>query len=183
MNLISRWWQSNGFGIESKTDFAFLHDVIREKTPYYAYDDLATRFPTASSADTAKAQLMLRLANYIQPESILTHGNMPDIMVAAIHYGCVRTEIKQHESIYASLTSLSIHATLNSGVLTELIAKRRDDGNQCSAIVLTDINNGNATLWNDIVKAQTITYDMCDIGIALIRPHRYPEHYKILPCK
>ena len=32
---LHRWWQSLGFGIQSKTDFAFLHDVLKERLPYY----------------------------------------------------------------------------------------------------------------------------------------------------
>ncbi len=183
MDYISRWWQSHGFGIESKTDFAFLHDIIRETYPYYAYEDLATHFPETSATDVAKAHLLLRLCNYTQPESTLMHGNVPEIMVAAIHHGCKKTEIKQHDSKYAKLALLNIPAIIHSGLLIELIPKRSADENQCYVIILTDINERNATLWNDIVNAQTITYDMRDTGIALIRPQRYPEHYKILPVK
>ncbi|MBR1840215.1 MAG: hypothetical protein IJ782_06515 [Prevotella sp.] len=43
MNLqkkIARWWQGQGFGIQSRSDYEYLKDVIRESLPYYAYDDI-----------------------------------------------------------------------------------------------------------------------------------------------
>lgn len=40
MNQIQRWWQGRGFGIQSKTDYEYLKDVLKESLPYYAYEDI-----------------------------------------------------------------------------------------------------------------------------------------------
>jgi hypothetical protein len=40
MNSLSRWWQGRGFGIQSKTDYEYLKDVLKETLPYYAYEEI-----------------------------------------------------------------------------------------------------------------------------------------------
>lgn len=40
MTIFRRWWQTHGFGVQSKTDYDYLRDVLTEPLPYYAYDSL-----------------------------------------------------------------------------------------------------------------------------------------------
>ena len=62
--MIKRWWQNHGFGIESRTDYAFLHDVIRENLPYYAYEDIERSNPLASDKELRILKLIFRVKNY-----------------------------------------------------------------------------------------------------------------------
>ena len=47
-----------GFGIQSKTDFNFLNDIIRETHPYYIYNVLKTSYPQYSNKEHERAQLL-----------------------------------------------------------------------------------------------------------------------------
>ena len=40
MNQIARWWHGKGFGIQSRSDYEYLKDVIKEPLPYYAYEQI-----------------------------------------------------------------------------------------------------------------------------------------------
>lgn len=71
MSLISRWWQNKGFGIESATDYAFLHDVIREKMPYYAYDEIERQHPHATQRELRVRQLIYRVRNAFRGEKVV----------------------------------------------------------------------------------------------------------------
>lgn len=178
-DYISRWWQGHGFGIESKTDFAFLHNVILEKTPYYAYEEWDRLFPDTLPNDKRRARLLLRLCNYIQPKTVHIYGNIPQLFITATNNGCGKATTEHHATNFLRLQSINTSAKLNTGTLLEMIPQHHAPNDACYAIMLTDINCGNQALWNDITCANTITYDMRDIGIAIIRHNRYPEHYKI----
>ena len=59
-----------GFGIQSPTDFAFLHDVIREKMPYYAYDDIEKQHPLATQRELRVRKLIFRVRNAFPHEKV-----------------------------------------------------------------------------------------------------------------
>lgn len=71
MNRLARWWQNMGFGIQSPTDFAFLHDVIREKLPYYAYADIESRYPHATQRELRVRKLIFRVRNAFTHEKVV----------------------------------------------------------------------------------------------------------------
>ena len=76
---LKRWWQSKGFGIESKTDYAFLTDVIKEDYPYYAYEDIRHQHPDDSDRDIRKLELRYRVANALKDkEYAIVEGRLED---------------------------------------------------------------------------------------------------------
>ena len=64
--FISRWWQNKGFGIESRTDYDFLHDVIRERLPYYAYSTMRKEHPGDSERQHRQRELIYRVNNALR---------------------------------------------------------------------------------------------------------------------
>ncbi len=76
---LSRWWQNKGFGIESKTDYAFLNDVIKEKYPYYAYEDMRRKHPEDSERELRKRELRFRVANALKNRDYaIVEGRLSD---------------------------------------------------------------------------------------------------------
>lgn len=176
---IKRWWQGHGFGIESRTDFSFLHDVLKEKTPYYAYNDWKKQFTDASEYDTKVARLILRVSNSIQPKTAHVYGRFPPVVKAAISSGCHSTGIELHASPYFRFQSLNIRTRMEQGTAVELLPHNMNETNECVAIIVTHIDSHNSALWQEFVNAPVISYDMRDTGIAIMRKGRYPEHYCI----
>ncbi len=163
MEWISRWWQSLGFGIQSKNDFAFLHDVIKEKHQYYAYQELREHFPDATSQQQQRAELLFRICNAMKPSRIKMLGLPSPIFAEALNIALPANSInkQQPDFIYGEG---ECYIPSFYGINT---------------LVLTHINSYNKELWNRVLQANTITYDMKDIGIALFYKDRYPEHYKL----
>lgn len=178
VNNIKRWWQRKGFGIESKTDYAFLHDIILEKLPYYAYSDLQHLFPNATRKEHKTAQLLLRISNYLQPSSVKIHGNDPQLAAAAVSFGCKRAMVETAQTPYVRLEYAGISSKVDAGLLIEFHQNKRQE-DVPYAIILTHIGSHNVALWRQVLAANAVTYDLRHLGIALMRKGRYPEHYMI----
>lgn len=154
----ARWWQSLGFGIQSPADYAFLHDVLRERLPYYCYEELKGRFPEASDNELETARLLFRIANNIQPEQVQYLGNIPPLYIAHVDAAPKR---KGGRMLIA-----------DGGIVIPHF-------HSYNAIIITDINGSGAGQWLRLTQAKCVTYDMHSIGVALFLKNRYPEHYKV----
>lgn len=175
LSLISRWWQNFGFGIQSKTDFAFLHDVIKEKLPYYAYDDIGKAFPNASKSEIDTARLFYRLGNYIHPSKIINYGLVSDINLYALNLtlqkGTDKVLTEVDEKIGKRILCV-VEGEGSNEVLSSL--------HNVSLLLMSDIQGINKDLWQQVCSCNTVTYDKRNIGIALFQNNRYSEHYYIL---
>lgn len=163
MEWISRWWQSLGFGIQSKTDFAFLHDVIKEKHPYYAFQTLREHFPDATKSQMQRAELLFRVCNAIKPNRMQMAGLPSPLFAEALSMAlsAKRSMTQQPDFIYGE----------GECVIPSFQGLK--------ALVLTHINSSNKDLWERVLKVNSITYDMKDLGIAIFCEGRYPEHYRL----
>lgn len=101
----SRYHKSNGFGIHSPFAFKFVLNVLRERLPYYAYEDIHSlrhsvievtrhhgRHPRIISFKNAK--LMFRVVNYFHPHHILQIGTSYGI--SSFSMLAVATDIHLH---------------------------------------------------------------------------------------
>lgn len=176
---IKRWWQGHGFGIESKTDFNFLHEILKENTPYYAYEEWKELFPDASAEEMELAKLLMRLCNSIQPASVHIYGNASPLTKKALKDGCKNVKTTHHSSPFFRFLTVNIRSKIEHGTAVEILPHSMDEVKDCVAIVLSHINSHNSSLWKAMVKAPIITYDMRDIGVAVMRKGRFPEHYNI----
>ncbi len=177
LDLIKRWWQSHGFGIESKTDFTFLHDIIRERLPYYAYDTMLRDHPHATAADHRTAQLLFRLANHCQPISVTLYGDDDALAADALRHACPHAVLTHADGPYIQLPTLSVSGKVSQGYAAVLCGEANHPTPSPTAIMVTDIRHGTAALWQQLLRAPLITYDMRTVGIALFAKKRYPEHY------
>lgn len=152
VDYISRWWQSKGFGIQSKSDFAYLHDVIKESSRYYAYNEMDAAFPNASSEDTQSAQLLFRLLNNALGTHITIVGQLSPMEQMACRLS------KAEPTIVGTFHNL--HAA--------------------DLVIVKSISTDNSELWQQILQARTVTFDIkASLGICLIQKERYPQHYRI----
>lgn len=86
---LMRHHRSRGFGIHSPSAYRFVTEVLRERCPYYAYDDLRT-LRKALQADgercpgNREVQLLFRLVNHFAPQHILLVGADSALTVVAM---------------------------------------------------------------------------------------------------
>lgn len=173
MNIISRYWQTLGFGIESKTDFAFLHDVIREKRPYYAYNELQEQFPQATKLELRKARLLFRLCNATKASSIRLIGEGSALDIAHITAACPKAVI-HHEASEAC----DVYYAVGRALFNEVTLRKSARDN--TLFIMEGIDNHNYDAWQQLLTLpHVVTYDMVTIGIATVHNTRYAEHYHL----
>lgn len=59
---IRRMGKARGFGIQSPWAYAFVTEVIGERWPYYAYDDINSRYPRR---ERKRQRLYHRICNFV----------------------------------------------------------------------------------------------------------------------
>ena len=89
---LSTWWRwlrrcgcSRGFGVQSPSAYAFIRYVINEHYPYYAYQALQERLSWFDKRGHQIGRLLLRLANFWQPEICIVNEHRFD---EYLHAGC-----------------------------------------------------------------------------------------------
>ena len=87
MNVLGRLWiwlkrfrYRRGYGVHSPFAFNFLTYVVYERGEYYAYRDLMARYPVPffhrRGHEVKCRKFLFRLANYVHPAVIRTHGRI-----------------------------------------------------------------------------------------------------------
>lgn len=100
IEYIRRWWQSRGFGVQSHTDFEYLHEVLRQPLDYYAYASIAS----------PRARLIYRICNAAKKGRVA-------------FVGCFSPEELQAASMAMGQTVASVDSLLHlHGVDTLLIS-------------------------------------------------------------
>lgn len=87
---LARHHRSRGFGIHSPSAYRFVTQVLRERCPYYAYDDMGTlrKALLASGArdliSDHDARLLFRIVNHFTPRHILLVGAGDTLTIASL---------------------------------------------------------------------------------------------------
>ena len=86
---LARHHRSRGFGIHSPSAYKFVTQVLRERLPYYAYDDLRTLRKALHACGERcpgdhEMQLLFRVVNHLAPQHILLVGADSALTVAAM---------------------------------------------------------------------------------------------------
>lgn len=166
------FFQGRGFGVQSPTDYSFIRDVIKERLPYYAYEDMRTLYPSIPRKKEMLCQLLFRIANYAQAETIVC--TIDDEMIRSyLHAGCNKSKITA-EATPDSNPSLWILTAEEVGQLP-LTAGH--------IIIIEGIrrNRKAKRMWKTIMNDDraTITYDLYSFGIVFADTKRYKQHYTI----
>ena len=159
--FIRRLGRCKGFGIQSPSDFAFVNEVVYERSPYYAYEPLRERYPDTRWWEHKLLRLLLRVSNYAQPSHIKTIDSTPVMVTDYLYAGCSRSNSGN---------------TLYYNMMPERFAD-----NDC--IIISDIYGNGAEQW-EILKdkrhtSHLILFDLYYIGIAFVRERRYPELHTV----
>ena len=189
MKLIRRPWvwlsrvrHRRGYGVHSPSAFAFITDVVYERTPFYAYAQLLPlhpwwqrylyRFPITCR------RFLFRLANYAHPATILLLGERP-VERAYLSAACPA----------ATMMNASSHtAASQSPVLLFAAAERLDE----ASALLAALPRGSTLVCEGIYERPearaaweairtharaTRTFDLYTYGVALLDLTLTPDHY------
>ena len=199
---LSTWWRwlrrcgcSRGFGVQSPSAYAFIRYVINEHYPYYAYQELKERLVHLDRRQHKLGRLLLRLANFWQPEiSICNDSLFEDYQ----HAGC--RKVKRVELEHPIQTD---HLLLKDNLLlNEAWGKKRmmvinlekmgmkevrtqvlplcDD--QTMLVLLGNLyREKQGEEWHHLQESDYcgITYDLYSLGIIFFDKKKFKQHYRM----
>ena len=177
MNRIQQAWiwmrrigHCRGFGIQSPTDYRFVRYVINEHWPYYAYQTMGLN---DSWQKRKLGKLYFRLANYLQPSSVID-------IVGAQQY--IKTACPKAQILPESTNLQQLEEKIDLAIVpiqTEYQHLFQCCGNN-SVVVFENIHM-QPELWHCIEYDQrtTVSFDLYYCGIVFFDTSRSPNNYII----
>ena len=175
---IYRWRHCRGFGVQSPSDYSFIRYVVNEHYPYYAYDDLASKYPDLTHILRKKSELLFRIANWIQSPSALIfsqHYVYKEYVSAGCHKTSVRLQSDYSCESIGQLTIASAASTPEDKFM--FLVSHLQDG---QVLVVDDIDtNQGRKLWRSAISNETatISFDLYYMGIVMNVDNRYKHDY------
>ena len=197
---LSTWWRwlrrcgcSRGFGVQSPSAYAFIRYVINEHYPYYAYQELQERLTWFDKREHQTGRLLLRLANFWQPEICIVNEHRFDEYLYAGCRKAKRVEMEQpilkddqllNDNQFQKETrgmKMMVVIDLEKMGMEEvrtLVLPLCDD--QTMLVLLGNLyreKRGEEWLRLQESEHSGITYDLYDIGIIFFDKKVYKQHY------
>lgn len=178
MNRLEQAWvwlrrigHCRGFGIQAPDDYRFVRYVVNEHWPYHAYDQL----PRADQWVTRKlGRLYLRMANHLQPQTIVDLVGMKPYLMA----GCRRARVADRlEALEATPPNSRKLIVAPAGHDAATLTKWCDDNTTLVVNRLWEQRMG----WEELMQAETAitTFDLYYCGIVSFRPRPDRHHYVV----
>lgn len=129
-----RYFRRKGYGVQSPFAYHVVRDIVAETTPFYAYAELRQHF--GRRRDEPLLQLLLRLANDVQPDTVYIYterdASSSDTapLAAYLKAGCRRASIEvwQTESTPPPPRSARLVVAPDARAALALIDNIADDG-------------------------------------------------------
>ncbi len=197
-SALSRYHKSNGFGIHSPFAFYFVLRVLRERSPYYAYQDITElrktviaktirygRHPRIISLKNAK--LIFRVVNHFNPQHILQIGTSYGISSACILKVSTKSDLVLYEpnlndyDITNIILSSFSDRIKDFNKISDAINRYRKNNNENGAFIL--INGINANDYNKLKPY--LSSVLSSNGVIILRNLSRSEQMRILwkECK
>jgi len=184
---IRRVGSSRGFGIQSPSDYSFVCNIVNCRYPYYAYSDLKQVITGISGRERKKAELLFRIANFLQPDTTINLG-MEQWYETYISKACQKTRIynsnetgshnggRQATDVSRCLMLISCQLTYNE----QIYGRYMTDGTILIADGINSSDNARRQ-WERIANDErsTLVFDLYDIGIVIADTKRSKATYKI----
>lgn len=199
---LSTWWRwlrrcgyCRGFGVQSPSAYAFIRYVINEHYPYYAYQELKERLVHLDRRQHKLGRLLLRLANFWQPEiSICNDSLFEDYL----HAGCRKVKwVELEHPIQTDHLLLKDNLLLNEAwgkkrmmvinlekmgmkeVRTQVLPLCDD---QTMLVLLGNLyREKQGEEWHHLQESDYcgITYDLYSLGIIFFDKKKFKQHYRM----
>ena len=199
---LSTWWRwlrrcgcSRGFGVQSPSAYAFIRYVINEHYPYYAYQELKERLVHLDRRQHKLGRLLLRLANFWQPEISICNDSLFEDYLRA---GCRKVKwVELEHPIQTDYLLLKDNLLLNEAwgkkrmmvinlekmgmkeVRTQVLPLCDD---QTMLVLLGNLyREKRGEEWLHLQESDYcgITYDLYSLGIIFFDKKKFKQHYRM----
>lgn len=208
VHLIYKVRHHNGHGIHSPFVFSIINDVIEEKLPYYAYNDINIFLQKKGLTDKneKRNKLIFRVVNRFNPKKILEIGSNNGI--STLYLSAYSTNIK-YKLVTSDQDIKKLHEGWNRKIdylshITEISEKqdlvflqldaldlRKDDlafflinhTHNESVVIIDGLRTKmtNQRFWKKLIANNNvfISLDLYDIGILFFNKKYYKQNYKL----
>lgn len=178
---LRRMSHSRGFGVQSPSAYRFIRYVVSEHYPYYAYDDLRTKYPTLDWLTRKRMELYFRLANFRRAEMLVDYSTDSKLLADYVARGCNRTTtINALQNIADNVPMGFVRISATDGCevfLKKALAKSEPS----SVFIVEDICTNDAAhrMWQTLLGSEkvSVSYDLYYCGIAFFDTDRYKTNY------
>lgn len=173
LSTLLRVPRTRGFGVQSPFAYRFLRDVITERWPYYAYDDLNTL--SLNEEEKKLGQLLLRLSNHFGPHQWY-FGSM-DLLHRCEAYVLAGSHQSKCVSKLPNRVEIALLSAKDS--LEEVLQHVSDD----SVVVLLDLRCRSLSSYDSLRMAYdagaTVCFDLYNQAIIFFNSKFHPHIYKV----
>lgn len=171
-----------GYGVHSPFAFSFISNVVYEKGEYYAYRSLEKQRRLLEKAHRACAsrkidKLLLRLANFSQPDTILVTPEVAELSVCYLKAGRNAARFLPMESE----EEIGLLYIGDIGKYTQNMETYIERATKNSLYIIGEIceSKKNKDAWKNIQQDERvgITFDLYNLGIVFFDRERNKQHY------
>ena len=199
---LSTWWRwlrrcgyCRGFGVQSPSAYAFIRYVINEHYPYYAYRELQKRLTWLDRRGHQTGRLLLRLANFWQPEICIVNEHRFDVYLLAGCRKAKRVEMEhpilkddqllndnQFQKEARGMKRMMVIDLEKMGmeeVRTQVLPLCDD---QTMLVLLGNLyREKQGEEWHHLQESDYcgITYDLYSLGIIFFDKKKFKQHYRM----
>ena len=191
---LRRFRHRRGYGVHSPFAFNFITRIVYERARYYDYDTLREEEKTFrkerghqfAEEPLRVCRLLFRLANNIQPATIVDIGNETSASLY-LKAGCRKADYKNigsTENLPGDIPTpllLYLHHWRDPQYMEDIFNAMIEKADQRSLFIIEGIGYSRAMrrLWRRLqTDSRTgITFDLFDIGILFFDLTKYKQHY------
>ncbi len=205
---INRQRHNRGFGIQSPSTFFFITQVLREKMPYYAYDELDDIAECCREMSRRRCRMLFRIVNHFAPKSSITIASATAACsIASARRSIPKLLLTQGTAIPAEAAKhLADNGCIHrSGNTLQLLKERLEEDGRCGLLYIGECDNQprlletalaytnkesiiivegvhrNSAWWKQVTDdpRTIITFDMHSAGILLFDDGRHKQNYTL----
>lgn len=183
---LRRFRHRRGYGVHSPWAFSLICSVINERGHYYAYDELLVRAtPRSRHTPSLKVQrLLLRLANYVQPQVAVVVGRHAGQSADYLQAGCRHASVVNLDSPADTLPQrVDLLYVAPGEDFVAAFARCAPLAAEGALFVLSGIHASRraAQSWRTLRadKRTGATFDLYDVGLIFFDHVHAKQHYMV----
>jgi hypothetical protein len=184
---INRKRHNRGFGIQSPSAFFFITQVLRERLPYYAYEELDRSIDQCGGMSRRGAKELFRITNSLHPANCIAMASeAAATAMKAARPGAHLYRPENKEAFEGTLEKCGKIGLLYIGKChdrQEIMNSALQYTDNDSAIIIEGIGKDNVAraLWQSAIDdpRTVVTYDMYSYGLILFDSEKKKQNYKL----
>lgn len=185
------WFRKRkGYGVHSPSAFYFIRSVVLETELYYAYADLKPQRKGVEGLDEKVDKLLFRLANYVQPSTVVQVSGDYPLSLAYLQTGCQKAQcFSLNEEDPGQLASVLDGRPLDLFHLPDVpncqqwFLSAVEHAVEHSLFVVQGIHKDKQKkeLWKEMQEHPRVgrTYDLYEVGLIFFDHSKVKQHYKV----